>query len=117
MSLASRLTRGAAALAVACTLAAGATAAVHVPDPALQDDAFVTCYFQLVDAASSDRNFVRIPIHSVSEGQQLVGWIHEAYRGEIDKAEFIDRVTARYPGHRYEAQFIADRMQPPASGG
>jgi hypothetical protein len=52
----------------------------------------------------------RIPLDTSERTNEFMQWLHDAYRQKISKPEFVQRVESHYPGHRYETNFIAQRL-------
>ena len=65
---------------------------------AMADKPFVDWYATLARQINADPSYRRIPLDTTDQAQEFVGWMHQAYRGEMSHEQFAQTVHARYPG-------------------
>jgi hypothetical protein len=77
---------------------------------AVEDKPFYAWFTGLSEQIKADPHYKRMPINTSERENEFMQWLHDAYRQKISKQEFVGRLDNRYPGHRYETNFIAARL-------
>lgn len=94
---------GPAALSACATGSPDVTAAAT-------DGEFMAWFSRLGDEIAADPNYHRMPIDTPAQEDEFGSKLHQAFRGEITRAEFAQWANATYPGHAYEVEFFTRRL-------
>ena len=101
-------------LLVACPVAVLAACA-SAPDPnapasPADDRVFQAWLRNLDEMMQADPYCKPLPIRGTVATQEYVERVHAAYRKRITPDNLVEWLINRYPGQRYEAEFIAQRL-------
>ncbi|HMO48323.1 MAG TPA: hypothetical protein PKB14_20145 [Rubrivivax sp.] len=106
-----------AALAAAFSLFAPGAATAAPPEhaSAAQDQAFAQWLADdLSKRVQNDPNYRRIPLDTEASQNEFSVWLHALYRQRMTPEQFKRTVSAAYPGHDYEIDFIIAALPPAA---
>lgn len=94
--------------AAALTACAGDPATA--PAAPADDRIFQAWYRNLQDQMRADPYYKPIPVRGTVATQEFNTKLHDAYRKRITPDALVEWLIGRYPGQRYEAEFIAHRL-------
>jgi len=77
---------------------------------AVEDKQFNAWFDNLVNQIKADPKYKRIPIETKAKQNEFLVWLHDAYRKKTSKQELTKKINSAYPGHAYEASFIASKL-------
>ena len=64
----------------------------------------------LDDQMAADPYYKPIPVRGTVATREYLDQVHAAYRKRITPDQLVAWLINRYPGQRYEAEFIAQRL-------
>ncbi len=82
---------------------------------AAQDPAFLQWLEgELFKRVQSNPDYRRIPLDTEASQNEFTGWLHALYRQRMTPERFRQTVSATYPGHDDEIDFIIAALPPAA---
>jgi len=77
---------------------------------AVEDKQFNAWFDNLVNQIKADPKYKRMPLDTKVQQNEFLVWLHDAYRKKTSKQALTQKINSAYPGHAYEASFIASKL-------
>jgi len=96
--------------ALPAVLAACAGDPSTAPAAPADDRVFQAWYRNLQDQMQADPYYKPIAVRGTVATREFETKLHDAYRKRVTPDALVEWIITRYPGQRYEAEFIAHRL-------
>lgn len=99
-----------ASLAAALLLAGCKSSDVDVSGLNTAELAYVEWYENMQMDLRENPDYKKLPFKTAKQRDQFNALLRDAYRGKIDRWEFIDRVSTAFPGYEQTVELIAEHL-------